>query len=81
MISILFTATKDLQAAYPGRFLREELGMTEVPLLHFQEMHVEGALEKCIRVLVYYDAPIKGIPVYLGEAATLRPDLTRADET
>jgi len=75
MISILFTATKDLKAAYPGRFLRENMGITEVPLLHFQEMHVEGALEKCIRVMVYYEASIKAIPVYLGEASKLRPDL------
>lgn len=75
--AIFFTCTKDLEAAYPAVAARE-LGFTDTALMCFQEMYVEGSLEKCIRVCVFYDekmdkAKIKNI--YLKEAAGLRPDL------
>lgn len=76
IISIIFTATKDLDAVYPAVAARE-LGMTEIPLLCCQEMYVEGSLDKCIRVLIhaYWDGNKTPKHVYLQNAVTLRPDI------
>ena len=77
IISITFTATKDLDEVYPAVAARE-LGMTSVPLTCCQEMHVAGSLEKCIRVLIHIQLQEKRDlkPVYLDKAVRLRPDLT-----
>jgi chorismate mutase len=75
--SAIFTATPDLNAAYPACAARE-MGWANVPLLCMQEMDVAGSLPRCIRVLVLCntDAPPDQIQhVYLGQAQTLRPDL------
>lgn len=77
MISVLFTATMDIRSAYPGRFLREDLGFHQVPILHFQEMEVEGSLRLCIRVMIYYADSGVLCPVYLHGAKALRPDITK----
>ncbi|WDC83818.1 chorismate mutase [Caloramator sp. mosi_1] len=52
IISIIFTATRDLKSAYPAEAARN-LGIKYAGLLCFQEMYVENSLEKCIRVLMY----------------------------
>ena len=75
--SVIFTATPDLNAAYPARAARE-MGWANVPLLCMQEMAVVGSLPCCIRVLVHWNTDLLGGQVhhvYLGEARTLRPDL------
>lgn len=77
LISILFTMTADLDAAYPTRAARE-LGWTEIPLLDAQQPRIAGDLPRCIRVLIHCDtararSEIKH--VYLGDAKKLRPDL------
>ena len=75
--SVIFTATPDLNAAYPARAARD-MGWTAVPLMCTQEMAVAGSLPRCIRVLVLWntDRPAEQIRhVYLGEARNLRPDL------
>ncbi len=76
IISIIFTATKDLDAVYPAVAARE-LGMTSIPLSCCQEMYVAGSLEKCIRVLFHIQLQEKRSlkPVYLEKAVRLRPDL------
>jgi chorismate mutase len=77
LASAIFTATPDLDAAYPARAARE-MGWMEVPLLCMQEMNVAGSLPRCVRVLVLWntDKPPEQVRhVYLGEARTLRPDL------
>lgn len=75
--SVIFTATQDIDAAYPGKFVRLERGLTEASILHFNEMHVQGSLPLCLRVLIQLDLPKETelVPVYLHEAASLRPDL------
>ncbi len=76
--AVIFTATPDLDAAYPARAARD-MGWTAVPLMCMQEMAVVGSLPRCIRVLVLWntDRPADQIRhVYLGKARTLRPDLT-----
>lgn len=76
--AMFFSCTKDLKTAYPAVAARE-IGFTDIALMCFQEMHVEGSLEKCIRVCIFYDEKMDKAcirPVYLKSAARLRPDLT-----
>jgi chorismate mutase len=80
--SVIFTATPDLDAAYPARAARE-MGWVNVPLLCTQEMAVAGGLPRCIRVLVLWNAarpPDQIRHVYLGRARALRPDLVEEGE-
>jgi chorismate mutase len=75
--SVIFTATPDLDAAYPARAARD-MGWANVPLLCVQEMAVAGSLAHCIRVLVLWNTDRLADQirhVYLGEARALRPDL------
>ena len=75
--SAIFTATPDLDAAYPARAARE-MGWVHVPLLCMQEMSVTGSLPRCVRVLVLWNtdlSPDQIRHVYLGKARGLRPDL------
>ena len=71
---VLFTATSDLDAAYPAEAARA-MGWHATPFLCLQEMNVLGSLRHCIRVLLVCrrsSNPIRHI--YLGETRTLRPD-------
>ena len=79
IINATFTATKDLDAAYPAKFARELPGWEQVPLFCVQEMYVEGSLPSCIRVMLLTEQDNKAAVqhVYLGGAVGLRPDLTR----
>lgn len=83
LVSVIFTATPDLTAAFPARAARE-LGWNDVPLLCMTEMSVPGSLPRCVRVLMHAELPLeagRGRHVYLGEAAELRPDLTRCGDS
>jgi len=77
VVSVIFSATKDLTKIYPAKIARE-LGFSSVPLMCLQEMFVEYSLEKCIRVLitVNFEENCKINHVYLKKAAKLRPDIT-----
>ena len=80
--SVIFTATSDLDAAYPARAARE-MGWVHVPLLCMQEMAVVGSLPRCIRALVLWntDRPAGQVRhVYLRRARALRPDLVEEGE-
>lgn len=74
--SIIFTATKDITAAYPAAFARE-IGFNSCSLLCVQEMYVENSLDMCIRVMITVnrDADFVVHNIYLNEAKKLRPDL------
>ncbi|MBV8372718.1 MAG: chorismate mutase [Candidatus Eremiobacteraeota bacterium] len=78
--SVLFSLTPDLHAVFPALGARE-LGWVYVPMLHFTEIDVPGALNRCIRVLVHVNTS-RGIEeiehVYLEDAAELRPDLRKS---
>jgi chorismate mutase len=77
LASIWFSATPDLKSAYPAAAARQ-MGWTDVPLMCVQEMDVPDSLARCIRVLVHWNTelPQEAVRhVFLGEAATLRPDL------
>nr|WP_206155698.1 chorismate mutase [Caldanaerobacter subterraneus] len=77
LISIFFSATKDLTAAYPAEAVRKEMEFDDVPMMCFQEMEVNGSLPKCIRVAIFtnIDEKQEVKHVYLKEAKNLRPDL------
>ncbi len=77
IISVIFTLTPDLTAAYPTRAARE-MGWTHVALLDAQQPAVQGDLARCLRVMIHCETE-RGVKelkhVYLGEARKLRPDL------
>ena len=75
--AIIFTATPDLNAAFPAEAARQ-LGWQAVPLMSAIEMNVPGALPRCVRVLLMWNTPRAQeeiVHVYLDGAETLRPDL------
>jgi chorismate mutase len=79
IVSCIFTATDDLDAAFPAVAARH-LGFDRVPLLCTREINVPGSLQGVIRVLLHYYAPAGHTArhVYLGEARGLRADLDAA---
>jgi len=79
IVSVTFSATKDLDAAAPAQAARD-LGWMHTPLLCVQEMETQGALARCVRVLMHVNgdrSPDEVRHVYLGAAKALRPDLTK----
>ena len=78
LASALFTVTDDLYSAYPAQAARQ-MGWSLVPLMCAREMPVPGGLPRCIRLLLHWntDLPQPAVRhVYLGAAASLRPDLS-----
>lgn len=79
LVSVLFTVTPDIHAAFPATAARS-LGLEDVPLLGAVEMVVEGALARCVRVLIHcYSERARADlrHVYLEGATVLRRDLAR----
>ena len=76
LLSITFTATKDLDACFPASIARKCNGLNSVAFLDCQQMYVSNDVDFCIRimaqVLLPQDALIKH--PYLRGAAKLRPD-------
>jgi chorismate mutase len=80
LASAFFTVTGDLTSVYPAQAARQ-LGWVQVPLLSAREIDVPGGMPRTIRVLLHWNTnlPQSAIQhVYLGAAASLRPDLTVA---
>ncbi len=77
--SCLFTTTEDLDAEFPAVAARN-LGLDSVPLLCAREINVPGAMQRVIRVMVHYYAPVGHAPAhaYLGATQELRSDLHAA---
>ncbi len=81
VISVLFTATADLRAVAPAAAARA-YGLTDVPLICTQEMEVDGALGRCVRLLMHVETTVARRElrhVFLNEAVALRPDLADSD--
>lgn len=79
IVSIVFTMTKDLNKVYPAVAARK-IGITQAALLCYQELDIEGSLEKCIRVMYTCekDCSQKDVKhIYLEGAKVLRPDLAK----
>jgi chorismate mutase len=79
LVSMILTATPDLHSEFPALAARQ-LGIGDVPLLCAQEIDVDGAMPRVIRVMVHIesDLPRGEIRhVYLRGAAALRRDLAQ----
>lgn len=77
VVAAIFTATPDLNAAFPAAAARD--AGWHVPLLDAVEMDVPGAPRRCVRALVQVYTtldPRELRHIYLRGAAQLRPDLT-----
>ena len=76
LLSITFTATKDLDACFPASIARKCNGLNSVAFLDCQQMHVLNDLDFCIRIMAQVLLPANN-PVnhpYLRGAAKLRTD-------
>ena len=83
IVSVTFSATKDLDAVFPAAIARPRPGWDAVPLLDVQQMHVVGCLPRCIRLMIHIYLPTHHTPInhaYLRGAGKLRPDLCTAAE-
>lgn len=79
LISVIFTATQDLHAAFPAAAARG-LGLGSIPLLCAAELDIESALPRVIRVLMHAHSDLghqEVIHVYLRGAQALRQDLAQ----
>ncbi|MEU7577381.1 chorismate mutase [Streptomyces sp. NPDC041068] len=79
LISIWFTATPDLHSDFPAAAARG-IGIVDVPLICAQELEIDGAMRRVVRVLAHIetDRPRSEIAhVYLGAAAALRKDIAQ----
>ena len=77
IVSVVFTATPDLVSEFPAHAARL-YGWTDIALLCAQELPVDGALKRCIRVLIHVEttkARHELKHVYLRAAVLLRQDL------
>jgi len=81
--SIIFTASPDLNAAYPAAAVRE-IGWLDVATLCAQEIDVPGGLSRAVRILIHWNTapPASAIQhVYINGAETLRPDRAARGQT
>ena len=79
VISVILTATPDLNAAFPAAAARE-VGFESTPLLCAVEIDVPGALNRVIRAMVTVesDLSMKEIShIYLAGAKALRRDIAQ----
>lgn len=79
VISVLFTATPDLTAAFPALAARK-LGFTEVPLMCASEIAVPDALPRVVRLMAHVETerPRSELHhVYLRGAQVLRLDIAQ----
>jgi chorismate mutase len=77
LVSILFTATDDLHCGFPALAARR-MGLGDVPLICAQELDVDGATPRCIRVMMHLSSERERSQmrhVYLEGAKGLRDDL------
>lgn len=77
---VFISATKDLNATFPAKALRELRGFTYVPVMCMSEIDVPGALPLCIRIMmvVSTDKEQKDMHhVFHNKAVKLRPDLVK----
>ncbi|MGW3333164.1 chorismate mutase [Streptomyces rubiginosohelvolus] len=79
LISIWFTATPDLRSDFPAAAARG-LGIVDVPLICAQELDIDGAMPRVVRILVHVETYLPRAEishVYLGATAALRKDIAQ----
>ena len=76
LLSITFTATKDLNACFPASIARKCNGLDSVAFLDCQQMYVPNDVDFCIRIMAQVLLPPNN-PIkhpYLRGASKLRAD-------
>jgi chorismate mutase len=79
VISVVFSATPDLNAEFPALAARK-LGFQDVPLLCCAEIDVPGAMPRVVRLMMHVEtaAPRSAVQhAYLRGAAALRLDIAQ----
>ena len=76
LLSITFTATKDLDACFPASIARKCNGLDSVAFLDCQQMYVSNDIDFCIRIMAQVILPTNTSVKhpYLRGAAKLRTD-------
>lgn len=71
---VIFTLTNDLNAAFPAKFARLNLGFDKVAMMCYHELDVPNSLPKCLRILIVLNCSDDFEPkfVYLKGAENLR---------
>ena len=80
---IIFTVTNDVNADFPAKYARLELGFDMVPMMCYREMEVVGQMPLCLRALVVVNTDIPHEKIkhcYLRGAKALRKDLYTTNE-
>ncbi len=75
---VFISATKDINAVFPARALREFPGWTYVPVMCMAEIDVQNSLKSCIRIMMVVNTDLAQDEirhVFHNEAVTLRPEL------
>lgn len=78
LISAVFTATPDIHSEFPA-YAARQMGMSDVPLMCAQELDIDGAMPRVIRLMAHVETDLRRdqvTHVYLHGAAGLRRDLT-----
>ena len=76
LLSITFTATKDLDACFPASIARKFNGLDSVAFLDCQQMYVSNDVNFCIRIMAQVLMPSTNLVKhpYLRGASKLRTD-------
>ena len=76
LLSITFTATKDLNACFPASIARKCNGLDSVAFLDCQQMYVSNDIDFCIRMMAQVLLPANNLTKhpYLRGASKLRTD-------
>ena len=76
LLSITFTATKDLNACFPASIARKCNGLDSVAFLDCQQMYVPNDVDFCIRIMAQVLLPSNNLVrhPYLRGASKLRAD-------
>ena len=76
LLSITFTATRDLDACFPASIARKCIGLDSVAFLDCQQMYVSNDINFCIRIMAQVLLPTNNQikHPYLRGAAKLRTD-------
>ena len=76
LLSIIFTATNDLDACFPASIARKCNGLDTVAFLDCQQMYVRDDIDFCIRIMAQVLLPSNNHAKhpYLRGAAKLRTD-------
>lgn len=70
----IFTLTPDLNADFPAKYARIDLGWENVAMMCFNEIEVPNSLRMCLRVMIVINCSENFVPefVYLDGAESLR---------